>query len=101
MGLSLYLVRDVPRIQDKGNGTEMLVGFHLKEKFHSGHDRHVVIGNDEIHLLPLLQPSERGSPMFGLLAGIPMMLQKVLQGLPSHLMIIDEENVFHDGRVAP
>ena len=39
--------------------------------------------------------------MFGFFAGIPMVLQKVLQGLPSHLMIIDEENVFHDGRVVP
>ena len=29
MGLVLYLVGDVPRIQNKGKGTEMRVGSHL------------------------------------------------------------------------
>ena len=101
MGLPLYLVGDVSRIQNKGNSVEMRVGFHLKEKFQAAHDGHVVIGNDEIHLLALLQPSERGGTMFGFVTGIPMVLQKELQCLPGHLMIIDEENAFHVGRAAP
>jgi hypothetical protein len=100
MGLSLYLVGDVPRIQNEGNGAEMSAGSHLNEKFQTGHDRHLVIGHDEIHGLTLRQPSKRGGPMFGFLAGIPMVLQKVLQGLPGHLMIIDEENAFQLGRAA-
>jgi len=100
MGLSLYLVGDVPRIQNEGNGAEMRVSSHLNEKFQTRHDRHLVIGNDEIHVLSLLQPSESGGPMFGFFAGIPMVLQKVLQGVSGHLMIIDEENAFHDGGVA-
>jgi len=101
MGLALYLVGDVPRIKNKGNGVEMRVGFHLMEKFQAGHDGHVVIGNDEIHGLSLLQPSQRGSAMFGFVTGMPMMLQKELQGMPSHCMIIDEENAFHVGKAAP
>jgi hypothetical protein len=36
--------------------------------------------------------------MFGFFAGIPMVLQQELQGLPGHLKFIDEENAFHDGR---
>ena len=79
----------------------MRVGSHLNEKFQTRHDRHLIIGNDEIHVLSLLQPSKSGGPMFGFFAGIPMVLQKELQGLPGHLMIIDEENAFHDGRAAP
>jgi hypothetical protein len=101
MGLLLYLVGDVPRIQNEGNSAEMRGGFHLNEKFHAGHDRHLVIRHDEIHVQALRQPSESVGPMFGFFAGIPMVLQKVLQALPSHLMIIDEENAFHDGRVIP
>jgi len=38
--------------------------------------------------------------MFGFFAGIPLVLQKELQGLPGQLMIIDEENAFYDGGVA-
>lgn len=79
----------------------MSAGFHMDEKFQPCHDRHVVIGNDEIHILPLLQPSESGGPMFGFFAGIPMVLQKELHGLPGHLMIIHEKNAFHDGRASP
>jgi hypothetical protein len=79
----------------------MRVSSHLNEKFQTRHDRHLVIGNDEIHVLFLLQPSESGGPMFGFFAGIPMVFQKELQGLPSHLMIIDEENAFHLRRAAP
>ena len=101
MGLSLYLVGDVPRIQNEGDNEKMRVGFHLNEKFQTRHDRHLVVGNDEIHVLSLLQPSKSDGPMFGFLAGIPMVLQKEFQGFPGHLMIIDEENAFHLGRVAP
>jgi hypothetical protein len=39
--------------------------------------------------------------MFGFVAGIPMVFQKGLQGLPGYLMIIHEENAFHDGRATP
>jgi len=70
----------------------MSVGSHLNEKFQTRHDRHLVIGNDEIHVLSLRQPSESGGPMFGFFAGIPY--------LPGQLMIIDQENTFHYGRVA-
>ena len=97
MGLPLYLVGDVPRIQNERNGAKLSAGFHLNKKFQPGDDRHVVIGNDKIHVLSLLQPRQRGGPMFGFVAGIPMVLQKKLQGLPGHRMIIHEENVFHDG----
>ena len=79
----------------------MRVSSHLNEKFQTRHDRHVVIGDDEIHVLSLLKPSESDGPMFGFFAGIPLVLQKELQGLPGHLMIIDEENAFHYGRAAP
>jgi hypothetical protein len=46
----------------------------------------------------LLQPSERNGPMFGFVTGIPMLLQQELQNLPDLLMIIDEENAFHEWR---
>ena len=48
-----------------------------------------------------IKPSKGGDPMFGFVAGIPMVFQKGLQGLPGYLMIIHEENAFHDGRAAP
>lgn len=94
-------VCDVPRIQNEGNGAKLSAGFHLAEKFPPGHNRHVIIGYDEVHVLALHQPRQRGGPMFGFFADIPMVLQKELQGLSGHRMIIHEENTFHEERPLP
>jgi hypothetical protein len=57
--------------------------------------------NDNIYARSLLQPSQGDGSVFGSIAGIPMVLKKMLHGFPGHLMIINKENAFQDGRPVP